>query len=107
MIPHSALQEVKLWLVDHLGLAKDALHVHIGLMLFFGAALLFRWRLSSWKPWAVVAAVAIVGEIWDIRDSVAYKSTVHYSANWHDIWNTMVWPTAILLLARGTRLLDH
>jgi hypothetical protein len=25
----------------------------------------------------------------------------------HDIWNTMLWPTVILLLARRTRLFGH
>lgn len=107
MTPSSPFQEGKLWLVDHLGLAKDALHVHIGLILFFSAAILFRWKLSSWKPWAVVATAAILGEILDLRDSAAYKSPIHYSANWHDIWNTLFWPTVLLLLARGTRVLNR
>ena len=43
----SALQTVKLWLVQHMHLAKDALHIYVALTLFFGSALLFGWRLRS------------------------------------------------------------
>ena len=80
----SALQSAKLWLVQHLGLAKDALHIYVGLALLLGCVILFRWPLRSWKPWAVVALAA---------------------ANWHDIWNTLFWPTMLMLLARYTRVL--
>jgi len=59
----SALQETKLWLVGHTGLAKDALHIYVALFLCLGSALAFRWRLSSWKPWLVVLAAALIGEM--------------------------------------------
>ncbi len=103
-IPPSALQSVKLWLVGHVGLAKDALHIYVALTLFLGAALLFGWRVSSWKPWLVVLAAALAGEAWDIRDSLAYRTPLDLWSNWHDIWNTLFWPTAIMLIARTTRL---
>jgi hypothetical protein len=66
----SPLQASKFWLLQHLGLAKDALHVHIGLLLFVGSALIFRWPIRSWKPWAVALAGALIGEAWDLRDSL-------------------------------------
>ena len=102
---HGALQTAKFWLVDSTGLAKDALHVHVGLIVFFAAALVFRWPLRSWKPWAAALAVTLAGEVWDIWDTLAEGRRFLPSANWKDVWNTMLWPTAILLLARGTRLL--
>lgn len=103
-VPHSALQAVKFWLVGHAGLAKDALHIYVGLALFLGSASLFRWPVRSWKPWAVVVAVAGVGEAWDLRDSFAYHIPVSLWANWHDLWNTCFWPSVIVLLARTTRV---
>ena len=103
----SPLQWSKFWLINHLGLAKDALHVHIGLLLFIGSALLFRWPIRSWKPWAVVLVVAVVGEVWDLRDSMVYHTRIDLRGNFHDIWNTMLWPSALLLLARTTRLFDR
>lgn len=103
-MPPSALQAGKYWLVGNAGLAKDALHVYVGLTLFFGAALLLGWRLSSWKPWSVAAFAALAGEAWDLRDSLVFGTRVDLWANWHDVWNTLFWPSVILLLARQTRL---
>lgn len=100
----SPLQTVKHWLVSHLSLAKDALHVYVALIVFFGVALALKAPLRSWKPWATVLAVALAGEIWDLRDSVVTQSPIKLWANWHDIWNTMFWPSAIVLLARFTPL---
>ena len=103
----SALQAVKGWLVDNVHLAKDALHIYVALLLLFGSALLFGWRLSSWRPWLVVGAVAVIGEIWDIRDRYVGHVPQQFGANWHDLWNTMFWPSVILLLARRTRLFER
>ena len=100
----SPLQATKLWLVEHVHLAKDALHIYVALGLLVGSALVFGWKLASWRPWLVVAAAAVVGEIWDIRDRWVYGVPQQYGANGHDLWNTLFWPTVILLLARRTRL---
>ena len=101
----STLQHAKLWLVGHTGLAKDALHIHVALILFFGVALVLGWKLSSWRPWLVVLAAALLCEAWDIRDRIADGVRLNLWGDWHDIWNTMFWPTMILLLARHTRVL--
>ena len=103
----SPLQAAKLWLIEHVGLARDALHIHAGLLLFVGSALLFRWPPRSWKPWAVVLAAALLGEIWDLRDSHVYGTRVDLAGNWKDVWNTMLWPTALPLLARFTPMFDR
>ena len=100
----SPLQAVKLWLVQHVHLAKDALHIYVALTVMFAAALVFGWRLSSWRPWLLVAFVAIAGEVWDVRDSLTSGTPVVLSANLHDVWNTLFWPSVILLLARRTRV---
>ena len=100
----SALQTVKLGLVQHMHLAKDALHIYVALTLFFGSALLFGWRLRSWRPWLIVAAAAVIGELWDISDRHAGHILQNYGANLHDVWNTLFWPSVILLLARRTKL---
>jgi hypothetical protein len=103
-MPDSLLQATKLWLVGGTGLAKDALHVHVGLIVFLGSALLLRWPLRSWKPWAAALAAALAGEAWDIFDRWHAGLRAVPMGHWHDIWNTMLWPSALLLLARYTRL---
>ncbi|MDP5278051.1 hypothetical protein Q9Q95_03880 [Sphingomonas sp. DG1-23] len=103
----SLLQTAKFWLVQHLGLAKDALHIHIGLLLFVGSALVFRWPIRSWKPWAVALAATLLGEGWDLRDSVTARTPIDLWANLHDLWNTMLWPSLLVVLARTTALLGE
>jgi len=92
----------KSWFANHVGLAKDALHIYVALILFFGSMLLFRWRVGDARPWLIVLAAALIGEAWDIRDTLVYGHQVHWDGNWKDIWNTMFWPSAILLLGRFT-----
>lgn len=101
---YSALQTAKLWLMNGTGLAKDALHVHVGLLVFLGSALVMRWPLRSWKPWLTAMVVALLGEAWDVYDRWAVGWRAAPMGHWHDIWNTMLWPSALLLLARFTPL---
>jgi hypothetical protein len=103
----SLLQQVKLFAADHLHLAKDALHIYVALALFLGSAMLFRWPLKSWRPWLVVLAAALIGEAWDLRDSLAYGTRIELGANLKDIVNTLFWPTVLAMLARGTRVLKR
>ena len=103
----SPLQQAKVVALAVTDLAKDALHVHVGLFVFFAAALLFGWPLRSWRPWLAVLAVALAGEIWDIADTWGIGGPLRLAANWHDIWNTMLWPTIIMLLARWTPVLQR
>ena len=100
----SAFQQGKLWLTNLTGLSKDALHVYIGLLILIGAARLCKWRIGDWRPWLVVAAFAVAGEVWDMRDVIVGGSTPDLAANWHDIWNTCLWPAALSLLARHTTM---
>lgn len=101
----SPVNAAKLWLVEHLHLAKDALHVYVALILFFGSMLLFGWKASGWKPWLLVVAAALAGEAYDLIDAQIYDTAIDLRANWKDVWNTLFWPTAIMLLARHTRVL--
>lgn len=103
----SPLQQAKLLVVDHVHLAKDALHIYVALGLFLGSAMLFRWPLKSWRPWAVVLAAALIGEAWDLRDSIVYHTPIELGGNLKDVLNTLFWPTALMLLARGTRVLKR
>jgi len=100
----SLLQQAKLVLVTHLGLAKDALHIYVALAIFLGACLLFKWKASEWKPWALVLAAALLGEAWDLRDRVIYDIPVRLAENWKDVWNTMLIPTVLLLATRYSKI---
>lgn len=100
----SPLQQTKLFIVEHLSLTKDALHIYVALIVFFGSCLLFKWKAAQWKPWLLVLAAALLGEAWDLRDSLVYDTPIRLAGNWKDIWNTMLVPTMLMLAARHTRV---
>lgn len=102
-----SLQASKQVIIDLTDLAKDALHVHVGLLVFFAAALLLRWPLNSGKPWAAALFAALAGEVWDLAAAKASGAIPHLAPGWHDVWNTMLWPTIITVLARSTRILSR
>ncbi len=101
----SIFQATKIWLVEQFNLARDALHIYVGLTVFLAVALLFRLSLKDWRPLAAVFLVAVAGEVWDILDDRRTNQVVDLAANWHDIANTCFWPLVIFLLARLTPLI--
>jgi hypothetical protein len=101
----SSFQAVKLELVAALGLGKDALHIYVGLGVFLLAAALTRRPLKSLVPIGAVFAAAAAGEAWDLLDTAAAGERLWSAGSWHDLWNTMLWPLVLFLLARYTRLL--
>jgi hypothetical protein len=52
-----------------------------------------------------VLAVAVLGEIFDIRDNLTRFGVWRLGASVHDILNTMFWPAALWLLARYSRVM--
>jgi hypothetical protein len=87
-------------MVEATGLAKDALHIHIGLLLFVAVRLLWRWRGGWWVAWFVALAAALGGEWLDIRAETVRSALQPDAAHWHDVWNTMLWPTVLLVVGR-------
>ena len=103
----SPFQNAKLMLAGELGLAKDALHIYVGLALWLGVAALFRLSLRDPRPLAAVLLVTLAGELWDIVETVATGHRVRLGRGWHDLWNTLFWPTTLFVLARYTPLLKR
>jgi cell shape-determining protein MreD len=80
-------------------LERDALHIYAALLVQVGAALVLRRRLSHWMPWAAVLAFALGNEWLDTyADDLVEQWEL--DASIHDLWNTMLLPTLLLLLAR-------
>ena len=99
----SAFQQAKLSIVESLGLSKDALHIHVGLAVMLAAALVLRRPLSSPLPWVAALAAAVAGELWDAWDDLGTLGHLRMGAGAHDLLNTLVWPTVLLILARSGR----
>lgn len=80
-------------------LERDALHIYAALLVQIGAALLFRRSLASPLPLLAVLAAELLNEVLDTyRDHVA--EAWERAAALHDIWNTMLFPTVLVLLVR-------
>ncbi|WP_379550663.1 hypothetical protein ACRAQ7_12155 [Erythrobacter sp. W53] len=67
---------------------------------------MFRWPASSWKPWCVVLAVAVTGEYLDWRHNLARELPVIMDYHWTDLWNTMLVPTILVIVARFTSIFE-
>ena len=92
-----ALKEV----VGGLALEKDALHVYAAFSVQAGAAAVFRKPLSKWHPWLAVLAAELANESFDLWFGEEPEVRPWQIAGaTHDIINTMILPTALLLLCR-------
>jgi hypothetical protein len=93
-------QQFKLVALDATGLAKDALHIYAGMALFLTVRLLWRWRGGWFLAWLAVLAMACTVEWIDMKAEGAANALQPDAAHWHDIWNTMFWPSVLLLVGR-------
>ena len=93
-----------LWLkqqISYLTVAKDALHIYGAFLVQVVAALLTRRTLASPIPWLAVLAAIIVNEALDLTfEKEPYIQQWQIDGVVHDLINTMILPTLLLLLAR-------
>ena len=98
IITPDEFQALKLSLLDRTDLAKDALHIHIGLAIFIVVRLCWRWRGGWIVAWAAALAAALGGEWLDIQSELAGGALQPDAGHWHDVWNTMLWPSILLCI---------
>ena len=96
----SVYQNLKLIILDVLNLSKDAIHMHLGLLVFFLAVVL--WRRGRFDVLALlpVFMVASAMEILDLHDDLVSLGYMRWSASLHDLINTLFWPTIIVILSK-------
>ena len=88
----------KFWLIETVGLTNDAMHVHGSLLILCVSALVLRRRPDSLWCWLIVFIAELFNEYADLRGAAPGEATM--DAALHDIYNTMSWPTVILILGR-------
>lgn len=94
------LQLLKLDIIEATGLGKDALHVYAGLAVFVAVRLMWRWRGGWFLAWVAALCLASGIEWLDMRVDAVDSVLEPDAAHWHDLWNTMFWPTMLLLFGR-------
>ena len=92
--------ELKHWLSDITDLSQDALHIYAALLCQAGAAFLFRTSIARLGPWLFVLLVLAVNEVGDLLEPGRAIETWQILGGIRDLWNTMLLPTVLLLLAR-------
>jgi hypothetical protein len=94
--------ELKGLIEAHIGLERDALHIHAALFLYLVAMGLFRRSRRSRIPWLVVLAVELANEAYDIWYGWGIEHGLIFGSAAKDLWNTMLWPTVLLFIGRYT-----
>lgn len=94
-------QDWKMGVVEATGLARDALHIYFGLVVFLSARFIFGDRPSSGPAaWLIVAAFALLGEVMDYTGKGNLIALMTVDRHLHDIINTLFWPTILLLFGQ-------
>ena len=85
-------------LAEFVGLTADAMHVHSSILILFVSAIILRRRPDSIWCWLIVFAAELFNEYADLEGFAPGEATVDAAV--HDLYNTMFWPTIILVLGR-------
>lgn len=88
-------------LAADLSVAKDALHIYLAFVIQVSAAAILRKSLASGLPWLMVFMFELGNEGLDmlLGEEVDLQRW-QFEGALHDIVNTMILPTALLLLCR-------
>lgn len=102
--------DLKFLVESYTGLEKDALHIHAALLIYLLAMFVFRQNRRSRFPWLAVLAFELVNEALDLRRNYfdwgqpAELTSLNWQESVKDLWNTMLWPTVLLVIGRYTDL---
>jgi hypothetical protein len=88
----------KIWLIDFVGLTNDAMHIHGSILILFVSAVLLRRRPDSLWCWLIVLVAELFNEFADLHGVAPGEATIDAAV--HDLYNTMFWPTVIVVLGR-------
>lgn len=97
-------ENLKILIEAYTGLERDALHIHVALILYFLAMLVCR---RSRFPWIVVLLFELANEALDLNRQHLNGMPLDWHESAKDLWNTMLWPTVLLLVGRYTDLFQH
>lgn len=86
--------------VEHfVGFSSDALHAQVGMLVFIACNYLLRGRSSMLLPWMLLLGIEVTNEALDMsRPPGSFENDLGSSL--HDLVNTMLVPTAMLLFWR-------
>jgi hypothetical protein len=86
--------------MNALPLSKDAVHIYIGMLVFFCAVVI--WKKDRILPACLIPVfvVAFGMEAFDLLDDWRSLGYPRWGSSLHDIANTSFWPLAIVILVK-------
>ena len=99
----SSYQQLKQLVLEHLPLAKDAIHIYIGIVCLTLSVLLLRQPLGSFRALILGLLVSLGMEVMDLRDNRNYPQLMRWLGSLRDVANTNLAPLIVVLLARRRR----
>jgi len=88
----AAISDFKDVLEATLHLSRDALHVHIGLVMFIAVAALLRGERRFVLSFLVLLGACVVNEMADFSHAARQNIPFHWLGSAKDVVNTMFWP---------------
>jgi hypothetical protein len=82
------------------GIPDEALHVLLGLTVYFLCVLIFRVPLRSWWPWLAVLALQLINEASDAIGDLPRRNGIEVRGTILDTAITLLLPTIIVLIAK-------
>ena len=101
---YTGLKEI---IATYTGLERDALHIHAALFIYILAMLLFRQSRRSLLPWIIVLGIELANEAHDLWENWLRDSIWTIGEGAKDLWNTMLWPTILMIVGRYTNWLSR
>ncbi len=103
----STYQNLKLQIVDFIGLSKDAIHIHIGPAAFVATIIL--WKKAKVTPICLIPVLllAMGMESVDLYDDYKSVGYMRWSNSIHDMINTLFWPVLIVLFFKFRQRRDR
>lgn len=96
-------QQLKIELVEALGLSRDAFHIFIGFAVFLAFAAFSKKGLSTWMAIIPPLVLAILLELLDVRDALAYGYAPDPVDSLRDIFIAVICPALTVAFVRYRR----
>lgn len=95
--------DLKEWLLGIFAQSHDAMHIHVGLVLYLVTLLVLRGRGGAWLPFVLLAVLSVVAEVFDIIALMSVKSPYSLLESTRDVGNTLGWPLVLSVLLTWQR----
>lgn len=99
----SSYQHLKQLVLEHLPLAKDAIHIYIGVACLALSVLLLRQPMGSFRALVLGFLVSLGMEVMDLRNNRDYPQLMRWLGSLRDVINTNLVPLVFVLLSRRRR----